>query len=225
LEVDLPRGVEEGERVVLSGEGDYVAGQGPTDVRPKPPLRCPAFASVKSERAGCVAQVVFVARVKEHEVFQRHGSHLLLKQTVSLAEALGGLQLLLSQLDGRKLLVKSGAGECISPGSLRVIEGEGMPRRDGTTGNLLIQFDVEFPASGTLGEEERAALLAMLSPTGDAPGVRVPDSASQQEREESWDVGDADECLLEEVDLGTEEYQERRGQERDEGFRGFRWAM
>ena len=41
-------------------------------------------------------------------MFQRHGSHLLLKQTVSLAEALGGLQLLLSQLDGRKLLVKSG---------------------------------------------------------------------------------------------------------------------
>ena len=29
-----------------------------------------------------------------------------------------------------------------------------------------------------------AALLAMLSPTGDSPGVRVPDGASQQERAE-----------------------------------------
>ena len=80
-------------------------------------------------------------------------------------------------------------------------------------------------AYAVLPEEERAALLAMLSPTGDSPGVRVPDGASQQEREESWDVGDADECLLEEVDLSTDEYQERGGQERDEGFRGFRWAM
>ena len=189
LEVDVPRGVEEGETIVMSEAGDFDA------------------------QTGRSADVIFVARVREHHIFTRHGAHLLLKQKVTLAEALGGLQLLLSQLDGRRLLVKTGPGECLAPGALRVIAGEGMPRRDGTSGNLLVQFDVEFPDAGTLGEEERAALLAMLSPTGEAPGVRVPDGDNETE---SWDVSGADEVELEDVDLNTSEYsgRARGGQER-----------
>ena len=109
LEVALPRGVEDGETIVIGEQGDY------------------------SIHAGRAADVVFVARVKEHPVFTRHASHLLLKQKVSLAEALGGLQLLLSHLDGRRLLVKTGAGECLTPGALRVVAGEGMPKRDGAS--------------------------------------------------------------------------------------------
>lgn len=107
LEVALPRGVEDGEAIVVSEQGDY------------------------SIHTGKAADVVFVARVKEHPVFTRHESHLLLKQKISLAEALGGVRLLLSHLDGRRLLVKTGAGECLAPGAVRVVEGEGMPRRDG----------------------------------------------------------------------------------------------
>jgi DnaJ family protein A protein 2 len=122
LEVDLPRGVEEGETILMSEQGDY------------------------NIRAGRAADVVFVARVKEHPVFTRHGSHLLLTQKVSLAEALGGLQLLLSQLDGRRLLIKTGAGECLAPGALRVVEGEGMPRRDGASPAAL-----PFPPRVSLG--------------------------------------------------------------------------
>ncbi len=109
LEVTLPRGVEDGETIVVSEQGDY------------------------SIQAGRAADVVFITRVKEHPMFTRHGSHLLLKQKVTLAEALGGMQLLLSHLDGRRLLVKTGAGECLAPGALRVVEGEGMPNRDGAS--------------------------------------------------------------------------------------------
>ena len=195
LEVDLPPGVEEGEMIVMSEAGDFNA------------------------QTGRSADVVFVARVREHHIFTRHGAHLLLKQNVSLAEALGGMQLLLSQLDGRRLLVKTGPGECLAPGALRVVAGEGMPRRDGTSGNLLVQFDVEFPEAGTLGEEERAALLAILSPTGE-PGVRVPDGDNETE---SWDVSGADEVELEDVDLNTSEYVSSGGQERQRSS-GFRWS-
>jgi hypothetical protein len=92
-------------------------------------------------------------------------------------------------------------------------------RLAGTTGNLLIQFDVEFPEAGTITEENRAALLQLLSPEGELPRVRVPDGDMETE---SWDVNGADECELGQVDLTSPEYSgstRRSGR----GGAGFRW--
>ena len=80
---------------------------------------------------------------------------------------------------------------------------------------------MEFPQAGTFTEEDRAALLQLLSPDGELPGVRVPDGDTETE---SWDVNGADECELEQVDLSSSEYNgggERRRSRRGGG--GFRW--
>ena len=91
----------------------------------------------------------------------------------------------------------------------------------GTSGNLLIQFEVEFPLAGTLTEENRATLRQLLSPDGEAPRVRVPAGDTTTE---SWDVNGADECELEQVDLASPEYGDgAQRSSRTRGGAGFRW--
>lgn len=186
-QVEVPRGAEDGQQLRMAGEGDFFPELG----------------------AGC--DVVFVVRVGSHPVFERRGQHLLLRQRLSLAEALGGARLLLRQLDGRRLLISTAPGEALSPGTLRRVRGEGMPMREGTHGDLFIVFEtVEFPAPGELSEQQRAALRQLLSPsqdgeegvvdtveeTGSLPPVRVPDGDDETER---WDVNGADEYVMEPV--------------------------
>ena len=89
----------------------------------------------------------------------------------------------------------------------------------GTSGNLLIQFEVEFPQAGAITEENRAALLQLLSPEGELPRVRVPDGDTETE---SWDVNGADECELGQVDLTSPEYGSS-AQRSSRGGAGFRW--
>lgn len=83
-----------------------------------------------------------------------------------------------------------------------------------------MQFEVEFPQSGTIAEEDRAALLQLLSPSEELPGVRVPDGDPDTE---SWDVNGADECELEQVDLTSPEYGSGGGRRRSSRETGFRW--
>merc|ERR1719150_1642454 len=51
--------------------------------------------------------------------------------------------------DGRTLLIQTVRGEVIKPDEMKIVRGEGMPRQGDLSGkgNLIIRFDVEFPAS------------------------------------------------------------------------------
>lgn len=84
---------------------------------------------------------------------------------------------------------------------------------------MLIQFEVEFPQAGTIAEENRAALLQLLSPQGGLPRVRVPDGDTETE---SWDINGADECELGQVDLTSPEYSGGAQSSSRRGA-GFRW--
>ena len=187
LAVEIPRGADEGEQIRMHGEGNYAVG------------------------AASAADVVFVLRFSKHEVFERRRSgDLLLRQQLSLAEALGGARLLLRQLDGRRLLVSTSPGDILHPDgaeSLRRVAGEGMPRRDGTAADLLIKFEIAFPQPGQLTPEDQAVLRALLRQPGAAgdqmgegggagglPPVRVADGDTETE---SWDHLGADEYVME----------------------------
>ena len=54
------------------------------------------------EEAG---DAVVVFSVQDHPVFQRRGAHLFLERDVTLSEALCGVEIPISTLDGRSLLV------------------------------------------------------------------------------------------------------------------------
>ena len=106
------------------------------------------------------ADVVFIIDEKPHTRFLREGNDLICKHKVSLADALCGFAVSVQTLDGRTIHVP--VDSPVSPGSSRVVVGEGMPisKQPGTKGDLKIQFEVQFPRK--LSEQQKAAIRAAL---------------------------------------------------------------
>lgn len=62
-------------------------------------------------------------------------------------QALCGTILEIPCLDGRQLAIP--VTQVVAPGYTKKWPGEGMPKEDGTKGNLLIKFDIQFPETLT----------------------------------------------------------------------------
>lgn len=146
LKVYVDKGMRHGQKVVFSGESDEAPGMEPGDI-------------------------IFVLIEKKHDLFKRNGNDLFLDSTIPLIEALAGVCFTIKHLDDRVLLVKTDKGEVITPGEVRMIASEGMPKfKDPTSrGNLYINFTVEFPKSGLLKEPQLKELEKILGAKRAAP--------------------------------------------------------
>ena len=60
---------------------------------------------------------VFLFQEKPHDVFQRSGTDLMMKKTVTLTEALCGFTTVVDHLDGRKIVVNHPPGSVLVPGN------------------------------------------------------------------------------------------------------------
>lgn len=127
LELYIPRGSREGERIVLAGEADQVPDQEPGDI-------------------------IFTLVEAEHEVFSRAGSDLQAEIHISLSEALTGFdRVVLTHLDGRgiQLKVKQPKGKILKPNQVLKVSGEGMPvKKSDAKGDLFLSVQIEFPEDG-----------------------------------------------------------------------------
>lgn len=137
LEVNVEKGMRNGQKVRFAGEADEAPNTIPGDVN-------------------------FIVNEKEHDVFTRKGADLAIKVELKLSEALCGFTKTITHLDGRVLKIESQSGSVVKPESVRVIEGEGMPFHGNpfTKGRLFIIFKVQFPA--TLAPGAVNALRAVL---------------------------------------------------------------
>ncbi|BAT18126.1 Os12g0619100 [Oryza sativa Japonica Group] len=126
LELAVEKGVPDGHRITFPGEADV-------------------------KENGVAGDLVMGLRQKKHGKFTRKGDDLVYEHELSLAEALCGFQFVITHLDGRRLLVTSGAGEVIRPGQLKAIDGEGMPVHGMpfAKGTLYVAFRVAFPGTMT----------------------------------------------------------------------------
>lgn len=108
--------------------------------------------------------VVVVLQQGEHARFTRKGSHLFLKKSITLLEALTKFEFLVEHLDGRQLLAKSEPGHIYKPGDVVEIKDEGMPTANNpyVRGKIYITLDVEFPRSDEMNPEVRKALVSLL---------------------------------------------------------------
>jgi len=131
-------------------------------------------------KAGCIpgaapgdlhAQV----EVRSHPTFQRKGFDLITKQKISLIHALTGGDLTLKHLDGREVVIRTTPRQILSSGAVLLIRGEGMPRNNGTRGNLYVVLDLQMPKN--LNEKQQKALKEVFGEPTTAPNV-----ASQQLR-------------------------------------------
>jgi molecular chaperone DnaJ len=129
LNVRIPPGVADGQRIRLSGRGE------------------------PGERGGPAGDLHLLVKVRSDAVFGRDGDDLTLTVPVSYGEAVLGTDLRVPTLDGFVTLrVAPGTP---SGRTLRV-RNRGVPRRDGGLGDLLVTIEVEVPT--VLSTEARKAL-------------------------------------------------------------------
>ena len=101
--------------------------------------------------------IAFVVTDRPHPLYRRVGADLLHTHRLPLRDALCGSVLELRVLDDRLLSVA--LSEVCRPGGRKVVKGEGMPKvgktgEGGGRGDLLIEYEVEFPDQLTLGQKE-----------------------------------------------------------------------
>jgi DnaJ-class molecular chaperone len=68
-----------------------------------------------------------------------------MRKTLLLSEALCGFSMKVKHVDGTDILLKS--KDIIKPGMVKTVKGKGMYDKYEIQGDLIIQFDIEFPDS------------------------------------------------------------------------------
>ncbi|KAL9103093.1 MAG: hypothetical protein Q9163_001833 [Psora crenata] len=140
LELYIPPGSREGEKIRLRGEADQAPGQEPGDI-------------------------VFSIVQAQHSIFRRVGADLSATIEVTLAEALCGFsRVVVRHLDGRGLHMQR-AARVLEPGQVIKIPGEGMPhKRSDVKGDLYLTVHVMFPEYGWLKQNQAISGLRELLP-------------------------------------------------------------
>lgn len=133
IQVQIPAGIDNGETILLEGAGNRVEGSPGGDIK------------------------IGVA-IDKHAIFIRNGSDLLIKKSLSLKEALCGTQFQFEHLNGKNLTLTV-ANAIVFPGGKKIFQNLGMPKKDGTSGNLTIEFDVQFPAALTPTQKEQLSAI------------------------------------------------------------------
>jgi DnaJ family protein A protein 2 len=145
LELYIPRGAVQGERIVLEGEADQVPDQEPGDI-------------------------VFTLEEEDHEVFQRAGQDLSAELNITLAEALCGFsRVVLTHLDGRGIHLNHPRGKVLKPGQVLKVPGEGMfHKKSDTRGDLYLVVEIAFPEDGWMKDDSSFASLQAVLPQPEA---------------------------------------------------------
>lgn len=148
LEVQIEKGMSQGSKVVFRQESDQVPNMIPGDVQ-------------------------VVLEQEDHPYFRRENSQLFYKKKITLVQALTGLTFFIEHLDRRVLSISTPEGQIIAPGSVKCIRDEGMPlqKNPTQTGNLYIEFEVEFPQPSDLSPEARQQLMKLLPTPAPEPNL------------------------------------------------------
>ncbi|RAH67654.1 putative DnaJ domain protein (Mas5) [Aspergillus aculeatinus CBS 121060] len=148
LEIYIPRGAREGDKIILEGEADEVPGQEPGDI-------------------------IFHLVEEEHPVFKRAGPDLTAEIDVTLAEALTGFsRVVIKHLDGRGIELKHPKvpGQVLSPNQVLKVPGEGMPiKRGDARGDLYLIVNIKFPDETWKPTPAVLEQLREMLPKPDAP--------------------------------------------------------
>ncbi|MGW3293174.1 molecular chaperone DnaJ [Streptomyces xiamenensis] len=139
MQVRIPAGVGDGQRIRLRGKG------------------------APGERGGPAGDLYVVVHVDEHPVFGRRGDNLTITVPVSFPEAALGGEISVPTLGGPPVTLKLPPG---TPGGRTMrARGKGAVRKDGSLGDLLVTIEVVVPRD--LNEAARKALEEYRTAAGD----------------------------------------------------------
>ena len=121
MQVRIPAGVSDGQRIRLRGKG------------------------ASGERGGPAGDLYVVVHVKPHPVFGRKGDNLTVTVPVTFAEAALGGEIKVPTLGGPPVTLKLPPGT--PNGRTLRARGKGAVRKDGTHGDLLVTVEVAVPSA------------------------------------------------------------------------------
>lgn len=138
VEVKIPAGVDTGDKMRISGEGD--AGM----------------------RGAPDGDLYVVLNVRDHDVFERRDSDLFCHIPVSFPQAALGSEIMVPTLEGEDVPLKIPAGT--QTGSIFRIKGRGISKRGSSRGDLHVAVDVTVPAKLS---KEQKDIIGKLAETLD----------------------------------------------------------
>lgn len=139
MQVRIPAGVADGQRIRLRGKG------------------------APGERGGPNGDLYVVVHVDKHPVFGRKGDNLTVTVPVTFPEAALGAEIRVPTLGGPPVTLRLPAGT--PNGRTMRARGKGAVRSDGTRGDLLVTIEVQVPRD--LGSKAKEALEAYRKATAD----------------------------------------------------------
>ncbi|MES2998311.1 MAG: molecular chaperone DnaJ [Pseudomonadota bacterium] len=139
LSVKIPAGIDEGNRIRLSGEGE---------------------AGMHGALAG---DLYIQIHLRPHPLFKREGNHLYSDVPISFTQAILGGEIEVPTLTG---IVKLHIPAETQSGKILRLRGKGVPGRPGVTGDLLCRVFVETPINLNQEQKKLAATLEKELKTG-----------------------------------------------------------
>ncbi len=139
MQVRIPAGVRDGQRIRLRGKG------------------------ASGERGGPAGDLYVSVHVAAHPLFGRRGDNLTVTVPLSFDEAALGATISVPTLNGTPVSLKVPAGT--PSGRTFRARGRGARRRDGSPADLLVTVKVQVPR--TLSGDERTAVEALRTARGD----------------------------------------------------------
>lgn len=133
ISVQIPEGIDHENTIVLENQGNEVN--------------------------GAVGDVRVVVQVTNNTLFERQDLNLLLHRTITLKEALCGFTFDVYLITGSALTIRNSGSKIIRPGFRQTCHGHGMKRGE-KTGDLLIEFTIQFPENLT--PEQQVVLRDLL---------------------------------------------------------------
>lgn len=115
----IPKGVDEGEIMILRDKGNVINEQLKGDVK-------------------------LIIKMENNTDFKRQGLDLILNKTITVKEALCGFSFDMKYITGKTYTITNSSGNIINHGYNKVIPNMGFARDD-YTGNLIIIFDIKYP--------------------------------------------------------------------------------
>jgi DnaJ-class molecular chaperone len=117
--VTIPKGIDDGELILLKDKGNVL-------------------------NETCKGDIKIFVKIENDSIFKRAGLDLVLEKSISLKDALCGFSFEITYINGKSYTLNNNSGNIIPHGFRKIIPNMGL-ERENHKGNMVIEFNVQFP--------------------------------------------------------------------------------
>ena len=117
--VTIPKGIDDGELILLKDKGNVL-------------------------NETCKGDIKIFVKIENDSIFKRVGLDLVLEKSINLKDALCGFSFEITYINGKSYTLNNNSGNIIPHGFRKIIPNMGL-ERESHKGNMIIEFNVQFP--------------------------------------------------------------------------------